>query len=110
MELMQGMAQAQLKKVASEDDRPNQIVIEAMEELNAAAESFERAWRTSRAKEVTAVMMALAKGGEEVKKKIKSPPKKKENSKSEAKKVLMFFGFGPEDLKDTNLSSDGGDE
>jgi UDP-N-acetylmuramyl pentapeptide synthase len=109
-ELMQGMQQMQLKKVASEDNRPNQIVIEAMEELNAAAKCFERVGRTARAKEVTAVMLALGENSEEVEKKVKSPPKKKKTSGSEAKKVLMFFGFSPEDLAGLDLSSDGGDE
>jgi len=108
-ELMNGMQQMQLKKIASEDSHPNQIVIEAMEELNAAAECFERIGRTARAKEVTAVMVALGKDSKKIEKKVKSPPKKR-TSNSEAQKVLMFFGFTPEDLAGLDLSSDGGDE
>lgn len=106
-ELMSGMDQAQLKKVASDENQQNQIIIEAMEELNAAAECFERAGRKERAKETTAVMMAIAKNSK------KAPSKKKKNSKDEVKKVMMFFGFRPEDLQGIeglDISSDGGDE
>lgn len=107
-ELMQEMQQMQLKKVASDDNRPNQIIVEAMQELNAAAECFERVGRTERAKEVTAVMLDLSKNSAE--KKTKPSSKKKTTSNTEAKKVMMFFGFSPEDLKGLDLSSDGGDE
>lgn len=103
-ELMDGMEKAQLIAVASDENRDDSRIVEAMEELNAAAESFELAGRVARAKEVTSVMVSLAEG----KKKKQS---KKNTSSEDAKKMFMFFGFKPEDLKGLNLSSDGdGDE
>ena len=101
-ELMEGMERAQLQYVASEEQHEDSLIVRAMEELNAADESFERAGRTARSKEVTAVMMSLADDDKE------SKPKK-ETSKDEARKVFMFFGFGPKDLEGLDLSSDGDD-
>lgn len=103
-ELFEGMQKAEVDTVEAEERQDEDLVVQAMEALNMAAESFERAGRTARAKEVTFVMMSLAKDN-------KKPTSKKKSSKDEAKKVMMFFGFKPEDLKDTNLASDeGGDE
>lgn len=102
-ELMEGMENAQLQSVASEENSNETLIVRAMEELNAAAENFERCGRTTRAKEVTAVMMSLAENKNE-------PNPKKESSKDEAKKVFMFFGFSPEDLEGLNLSSCGDDK
>jgi hypothetical protein len=101
-ELMEGMENAQLQSVASEEQREESLIVNAMQELNAAAESFERSGRTVRAKEVTAVMVSLADDD-------KKPSPKNTSSKDEAKKVFMFFGFGPEDLEGLELSSNGDD-
>lgn len=101
-ELMEGMENAQFQSIASEEQHEESLIVRAMEELNAAAEKFERAGRTDRAKEVTAVMMSLAEDDK--------PSPKKETSKDEVRKVFMFFGFGPEDLKGLDLSSDGDDK
>ncbi len=102
-ELMEGMERAQLQSIASEEQHDDALIVRAMEELNAAADSFERAGRTARAKEVTAVMISLAEGDNK-------PNPKKKTSKDEARKVFMFFGFGPEDLEGLDLSSDGDDK
>lgn len=102
-ELFEGMQRAQEDAVAAEDEREGKLILKALEELNAAAESFENAGRVVRAKEVTAVMMSLAKDGDRK----KSKQDKKVSSKDEARKVFMFFGFGPEDLKGLDISSDG---
>jgi hypothetical protein len=103
-ELMKGMENAQLQSIASEEQHEESLIVRAMEELNAAAESFERAGRTARAKEVTTVMMSLAEDD-------KKPTPEKESSKDEARKVFMFFGFGPKDLEGLDLSSsDDGDD
>jgi hypothetical protein len=101
-ELFEGMQHAQEAVVVAEDEREAKLILAALEELNAAAESFERAGRVVRAQEVTAVMMSLAK--DENRKKSK---RDKVSSKDEARKVFMFFGFGPEDLKGLDFSSDG---
>jgi hypothetical protein len=102
-ELMDGMERSQLQSVASEEQRSETLIVRAMEELNAAAESFERCGRTTRAKEVTAVMVSLAEDENE-------PSPEKESSTDEARKVFMFFGFGPEDLEGLDLSSCGDDK
>ena len=99
-ELIEEMEKAQLDAVAKEEQHQELLILRAMEELNAAAESFERTGRKVRAKEVTAVMMTLANDKE--KKELK-----KNDKNSEVKKVFMFFGFGPEDLEGLDLSSDG---
>lgn len=101
-ELMTGMENAQLEAVATDEQRENARIVQAMEALNAAAEGFERAGRVTRAQEVTAVMMSLAEDNERKKSK-----KKNTSSKDEAKKVFMFFGFGPDDLDGLEFSSDG---
>ena len=101
-ELMNGMERIQLQSVASEEQHDEILIVKAMRELDAAAEDFERAGRTIRAKEVTEVMISLANGK-------KDSNKKEETSKDEAKKVFMFFGFSPEDLEGLDLSSDGDD-
>lgn len=100
-ELMDGMEKAQLVAVASDEQREESRIVQAMEELNAAAESFERAGRTARAKEVTSVMVSIAEDGE------KQKSKKNTSSKDDAKKVFLFFGFGPDDLEGLDFSSDG---
>lgn len=100
-ELFEGMQKAEVDTVEADERQDEKLVVQAMEALNAAAESFERAGRTARAKEVTLVMMSLAEDK-------KKPTSKKKSSKDEVKKVLMFFGFTPEDLKDADLASDGG--
>lgn len=102
-ELMNNMENAQMQTLAAEEQYNESLIVKAMQELNYAAESFERAGRTARAQEVTAVMVSLAEG-----KKEKAP--KKNSSKDEAKKVFMFFGFSPEDLKGLDLSADGEDK
>ncbi len=91
-ELFEGMQEAQVEAVAEERYKNQQLFLEAMQELNAAAESFEKAGRVSRAKEVTQVMMSLADDTNETDDSEKS-------DMDEVKKVFMFFGFGPDDLK-----------
>ena len=110
-ELLEGMETAQLERVAEEEGHQEQIVIQAMEHLNAAAQVFERAGSGTRAKEVTQVMMSLAKKDKKDKKDSDSKPKsKKSSSKDEAKKVFRFFGFSPEYLgSDFSSGGDGGD-
>jgi hypothetical protein len=90
-ELLEGMESAQIEKVAKDDSREQQLILEAMQELNAAAECFERTGRKARAKEITELMTSLAKGEE---------PKleKKASSISEVEKTFLFFGFSPEEL------------
>jgi hypothetical protein len=100
-ELYDSMDKAQLEAVAKEEQREGELILEAMRELNAAAECFEKAGRTARAKEVTQVMMSLAEDNDD------SDEKPKKTSEDEVRKVFMFFGFGPEDLKGLELSSDG---
>jgi len=103
-ELLQRMESAQVEAVKKEESRQGDLIIQAMENLNAAAGSLERAGKTERVKEVSRLMMALAEG--------KKPKKeKKVSSKDEAKKVFMFFGFKPEDLGSdfSDEGSDGGD-
>ena len=90
-ELLEGMEKAQLEAVAEEGNKTHQLFLEAMQELNAAAESFEKAGRVSRAKEVTQVMMSLADDD--------SDEETEKSDKDEVEKVFMFFGFGPDDLK-----------
>ena len=178
-ELYESMEKAQLEAVAKEEQREGELFLEAMQELNAAAECFERAGRTSRAKEVTQVMISLSSaitnidqilsviqgwaGGDitaqksgntievwswgvpkDQKQVVETNMKNslesylqgqgitttvpiiyqavstpsfdtddnndktaKKSSKDEVKKVFMFFGFGPEDLK--GLDSSNGD-
>lgn len=97
-ELFEGMQKAELDSVSKEEHSQELLILQAMEELDAAAKSFERCGRTERAKEVTAVMMSLAEGDE---------PKSKKSNKDEVKKVFMFFGFSPEDLEGIDLYGDG---
>lgn len=106
-ELMLGMEQAELAAEAKEESAEEVMFVRALDELNAAAESFKVAGRTGRETEVTQVMLSLAK----CEKKKVNKPKKNESSLDEAKKVLMFFGFGPGDLQGLEVSSngDGGD-
>jgi uncharacterized FAD-dependent dehydrogenase len=106
-ELFEGMQKAEEHTAEAEENQEQKLIVEAMEALNAAAESFERAGRKERAKEVTVVMMSLAKKDKE-KDKDKASSKKK-SSKDEVKKVFKFFGFGPEDLEGLDSSDGGGD-
>ena len=99
-ELFDGMQQAQDEAIVQEETSQERMILQAMEHLNNAAETFETSGSKVRASEVTELMTALAKG----EKKSKS---KKSSSKDEAKKVFMFFGFSPEDLK--GLDGDAGD-
>jgi hypothetical protein len=103
-ELLDGMEKAQLQSIASDEQYENTRIVKAMEELNAAAECFERAGRTIRAKEVTAVMISLAEDNKE------TESKENNSSEDEVKKVFMFFGFSPEDLKGLDFSSNGDSE
>ena len=108
-ELFEGMQKAQDQAVTDEDSKTDRLVMEAMQELEQAALGFERNNRVSRAKEVTAVMMSLA--GEDVPEVLDLQDKDVDDArakpnKAEAIKVFRFFGFGPEDLKRLNFSSD----
>jgi hypothetical protein len=88
-ELFEGMQNAQQEAIVAEDQQYERLILAAMEELNAAAECFEKAGRTARAAEVTTVMIALA----DSKKKTKPSGKK-----SEMIKMFKNFGFTPKDL------------
>lgn len=101
-ELFEGMKIAEQKAIVAEDSSKQSLIIQAMEALNSAAQSFERSGRISRAKEITTVMVSLANSDVN-----EAKDKKPKSSKEEAKKVFMFFGFGPEDLKGLDFSSDG---
>lgn len=102
-ELFEGMQEAQNKSIEKEANYETNLIIRAMEELKFAAENFERAGRTDRAKEVTTVMLSLANNkdkDEEV----------NNSSQEEVKNVFMFFGFSPDDFKGINFSSNGDKE
>lgn len=99
-ELFEGMKSAEVEAVEKEEMSNDSNFLEALEELNAAAECFERAGKIIRAQEITALMMSLASDK-------KPKPKKNVSSKDEAKKVFMFFGFSPKDLEGANLAHDG---
>ena len=58
-ELSEGM-QAKLEAVAEDDVRREKLILEAMQELQAAAEIFEKAGRIVRAREITQIMESLA--------------------------------------------------
>lgn len=96
-ELFEGMKKIQDESIIAEESKDDQLLIKAMEALDSAAKSFEKAGNKERAKEVTAVMMSLAEGKEQ-----ESP---EDSESDEVKKVFMFFGFSPEDLGALNLSS-----
>lgn len=97
-ELFQGMQKAELDAANQEEGRDDFLILQAMEELNAAAQAFESCGRKDRAKEVTQVMMSLADGEES---------ESKKSSEDDVRKVFMFFGFSPEDLEEIDLSGDG---
>ena len=59
-ELFESMQNAQQEVLVKEAQQHDNLVVQAMQLLNNAAESFERVGRTARAAEVTAVMMSLA--------------------------------------------------
>jgi hypothetical protein len=97
-ELFEGMQNAQQEALVEEAQHQDQLVYAAMQALNDAAESFERAGRTIRAEEVTAVMVSLAEPK-------KDKPKSK-GSKGDAAEVFKFLGFKP---KDVGLADDNED-
>jgi hypothetical protein len=101
-ELLEGMQSAQYEAISNKETYNERIIVQAMEHLNAAAETFESNGSNIRAAEVTQLMTAIAKGD----KKSKKINSKKSSSKDEAKKVFRFFGFSSADLGD---HSDGGD-
>jgi|SRR5271157_53091 len=105
-EIMQSMESNQLEAIAEEENQESKLILLAMQELNAAAESFENAGRKTRATEVTAIMMSLA--NEEDRDDAKKMPKpwSKQQSKNEAKKTFKMFGFGKKDLNDVGFTSD----
>lgn len=59
-ELFEGMQDAQQNVLIEEAQQHDQLVYAALQELNKAAECFERVGRTARAEEVTVVMVSLA--------------------------------------------------
>ena len=96
-ELQEAMEQAQQDAIVKEESSENAIILQAMSELNAAAESFELSGRVTRAKEVTAVMISLASDEERDRSKSKNI-KTASNNADEVMKVFEFFGFSPEEL------------
>lgn len=103
-ELMNNMEKAHDEMILAENQNDNNRIIQAMEELNLAANGFERVGKIARASEVTTIMLSLAE--EKNRKKSKKIP----SSEDEVKKVFMFFGFGPEDLEGLDFSSNGDSE
>jgi hypothetical protein len=89
-ELFEGMQNAQQEVLVEESQQQDKLIYAALQELNNAAECFERVGRTARAEEVTTVMVSLADSKEEM--------SNKDNSKNEAAKVFEYFGFKPKDL------------
>lgn len=86
-ELFEGMQNAQQEALVEEAQHQDQLVYAAMQALNDAAESFERAGRTIRAEEVTAVMVSLAEA-----------KKDKPKARDDAAEVFKFLGFKPKDV------------
>lgn len=105
-EIMQGMESNQLEAVAKEENKENELILLAMQELNAAAESFENAGKKARAAEVTAVMMSLADDEDRNDSKKTQKPWNKQKSKNEARETFKMFGFSDKDLNDVGFSSD----
>jgi hypothetical protein len=91
-ELFDGMQSAQQESLIEEAQQQDRLVFAAMQALNNAAESFERIGRSARAEEVTAVMVSLADGENNV------DVLSKNASNNEVLKVFEFFGFNPNEL------------
>jgi len=87
-ELFESMQNAQQEVIVKEAQQHDSLILQAMQALNDAAESFESVGRTARAAEVTAVMVSLSE--------TKAKPKSK--GKSDAAETFKFFGFKPKDL------------
>lgn len=99
-ELFDSMEKAQIDAVLEEEDHDNRLIFEAMNELNAAAQSFEKQGRKARAHEVTALMVSLAENSDDYD---DAEAEEVDAEDDEVKKVFMFFGFEPEDLKDLKV-------
>lgn len=89
-ELFEGMQNAQQEVLVEEVQQHDQLVYAALQELNTAAECFERVGRTARAEEVTTVMVSLADSTQN--------KSNTGNSKTEAAEVFRYFGFQPKEL------------
>jgi hypothetical protein len=101
-EIFEAMERIGLSKVASEDSADDEAIVSALEELDAAAQSFEAAGLVRQARQVSELMTVVA-----AKKKppVKNKPAKKGVSE-EAKKVLRMFGFSDKDLEGHETDSD----
>jgi hypothetical protein len=86
-ELFEGMQNAQQETLLEESQKNEQLIYTAMQELNAAAKSFERIGRTARAEEVTAVMVSLAENND------LTIDQTEDTSMEEAAKVFEFLGL-----------------
>jgi hypothetical protein len=76
-ELFEGMQNAQQESLIQEVQHQDQLVFAAMQELNNAAEAFERVGRKVRAEEVTAVMVSLAESSDNDIQKLQKPARKR---------------------------------
>ena len=90
-ELFKGMQHAQDKVIIKEASAEENLIILAMQELNAAAKSFEQYGSSTRAEEVTNVIISLTNNGTE-----EFMPKEA-TSEDEAKNVFAFLGLTSED-------------
>jgi len=73
-------------------DNPQFLLVNALEELQKAAEVLERSGQTKRATEVTELMVSLGECP------CHKEEHKDESSKEDAKNTFMFFGFDADDL------------
>ena len=91
-ELFEGMQNTQQESLIQEAQHQDQLVFVAMQELNNAAEAFERVGRKARAEEVTAVMVSLAESSDN------DIQESQKTAKKEAAETFEFFGFDPKEL------------
>jgi hypothetical protein len=91
-ELFDSMQDAQRDFILKEDLHNDQLIYEAMQALNNAAETFEKMGCLSRAEEVTAVMVSLSES------ECNQSIKRSNGFDSEAMEVFRLLGFEPKDL------------
>jgi hypothetical protein len=96
-ELFEGMQSAQLKLAEEEANSKPSLIINAMQQLDAAAKECEMSSKPSLAREVTGIMVSLASGR---KSKKETSKEKKSKEKKDVSEVLKFFGFEAKDLKE----------
>ena len=98
-ELQDEMEKAQQDAIVKEESSQGALILQAMSELNAAAQSFEQSGRVTRAKEVTLVMISLASDEDREKSKSKKDVEDAaKHNADEVVEVFKFFGFSPEEF------------